>query len=279
MKIRLFFTYLLSGAALLLGTANAHGQQTSQTETAFGDGEKLTFVISYRAAMVPNTEVAEVVFRTSSTDFEGTPAYHIHASATVYPFYKWFYDLHDTYESWISKDGLRPLRHSFRVREGKHRANADFRYDWNNNTVTTQYRNLRKEQGRTTTMPLTNHSYDAIALFFNLRNDNIENYTAGANRTLEIVLDDTIRKVNYKYLGKEANKNIRGLGRFNTLKFSCQLATSDGESFEDGSEFFLWISDDKNKIPLYIESPIKVGSIRGRLSKYEGLSHPLDSKR
>lgn len=264
-------------AALLL-PAGVRGQQTADKTTAFGDGEKLTFVISYRAAMFPNTEAAEVVFKTSASTVGGVPAYHIHASAKVYPFYKWFFDLHDTYESWISQETLRPLKFSFRLREGKHRANCDYKYDWANKTVTTSYRNLRKDKGETHTMALTNHSYDALALFFNLRNDDIEQYVAGKERKLELVLEDTIRKVSYKYLGREANKNIKGLGRFNTLKFSCQLATSSGESFEDGSEFFLWISDDKNKIPLYIESPIKVGSIRGRLDKYEGLKHPLDSK-
>ncbi|MDR2886110.1 MAG: DUF3108 domain-containing protein, partial [Rikenellaceae bacterium] len=44
------------------------------------------------------------------------------------------------------------------------------------------------------------------------------------------------------------------------------------------AEFFIWISDDQNKIPLYIESPIRVGSIRARMKKFDGLKYPLDSK-
>ena len=80
----------------------------------------------------------------------------------------------------------------------------------------------------------------------------------------------------YFHEGREVKK-IKNLGRFNTLKFRCKIATSDGYAFQDGTEFEVWISDDRNKIPLYIKSPIKVGSVQAYLSSYEGLRYPLDS--
>ena len=75
-----------------------------------------------------------------------------------------------------------------------------------------------------------------------------------------------------------ASRNIKGVGKFRTLKFVCELATSSGESFKDGSEFYLWISDDLNKIPLYLESPIRIGSVRVRLLDASNLKYPLTSK-
>ena len=126
-------------------------------------------------------------------------------------------------------------------------------------------------------MALSDKSFDGVSLFYNLRCEETESFVPNKPQTLSLVLEDTIRTIRYKFLGKET-KNFKKLGKFRTLKFSCQLATSNGESFEDGSEFFLWISDDENKIPLYIESPIRVGSIRARLATYENLKYPLDSK-
>ena len=35
----------------------------------------------------------------------------------------------------------------------------------------------------------------------------------------------------------------------------------------------IWVSDDKNKVPLLIESPISVGSIKAVLKSYSGLRH------
>ncbi|MDE7005558.1 MAG: DUF3108 domain-containing protein, partial [Alistipes sp.] len=50
-----------------------------------------------------------------------------------------------------------------------------------------------------------------------------------------------------------------------------------GYSFTDGTVFTIWISDDENKIPLYIESPVRVGSINAYISGYKNLKYPLES--
>ena len=140
------------------------------------------------------------------------------------------------------------------------------------------FRNHKNENSNHKQLKLIDGSYDALALFFNLRGSDLsELEKAGGAGTMNLVLEDTIRVIRYKLLGRE-NKNVRGTGKFRTLKFRCQMATSTGESFEDGNEFTLWITDDRNRIPVYVESPIRVGSIRARLLKYENLKYPLDSK-
>ena len=125
-------------------------------------------------------------------------------------------------------------------------------------------------------MALTAESMDPIALFFNLRSAQAENFRVGEPATLQMVLQDTIRHLHYRYLGRE-NKKIRNMGRFRTLKFECQLGTTEGYSFTDGTIFTIWISDDDNKIPLYIESPVKIGSINAYISGYKGLKYPVSS--
>ena len=67
------------------------------------------------------------------------------------------------------------------------------------------------------------------------------------------------------------------MGKFKTLKFECQLGTTEGFSFTDGTVFTLWISDDENKIPLYIESPVRVGSITPIFRATKGLNTPMTS--
>ncbi len=270
MKAMFFMIFLLVSGFISFSEAQPR-------ETAFADGEKLTYVVSYKAALIPNTEVAEVVFKTSRARVEGVPTYRIYANAKTFAFFKWFFTLDDTYETWLDVETLRPVKFANDIRENKYRYYSSYQYDWDKMVVNTTYRKLRWPADRYKTMPLSPVSFDALALFYNLRSTDASTFQPGVGRTLEMVLDDTIRRIEYKFLGRETRK-IAGLGTFRTLKFSCQLATSSGESFEDGSEFFLWISDDENKIPLYIESPIRVGSIRGKLERYEGLKYKLSSK-
>ena len=118
---------------------------------------------------------------------------------------------------------------------------------------------------------------DAISLFYNLRAASAEDFEAGEPRVLQMVLEDTIRHLRYRYLGRE-QKKIRNMGKFRTLKFDCQLGTSEGFSFTDGTVFTIWISDDENKIPLYMESPVRIGSICAYISDYKGLKYPMKSR-
>ncbi len=126
-------------------------------------------------------------------------------------------------------------------------------------------------------MDLTPESMDAISLFFTLRSAQAEDFKEGVPAQLRMVLQDTIRHIHYRYLGREVKK-IRNMGRFRTLRFECELGSSEGFSFTDGTIFTIWISDDRNKIPLYIESPVRIGSIQAYISGYKGLKYPLESK-
>ncbi len=47
--------------------------------------------------------------------------------------------------------------------------------------------------------------------------------------------------------------------------------------FEGGEKMTVWVSDDDNHIPLRIESPISVGSIKVDMMGYRNLRHPLTS--
>lgn len=262
---------------LLILIATAANAEKPQRELAFGAGEQLTYAVSYKVGFI-TTDVAEVKFTVDKAS--GTPSdlFNITAWGRVYPSYRWFFDLNDTYTTTLDATTLKPVTFRSEISEGKYRFSSRYDYDWKRKEVNTIYRNHKRTQDKSKTMPLGPEAYDGLALFYNLRNGNMGDYKENSYKVLNLVLEDTIRSIRFTFLGRE-RKQIKGLGKCNTLKFSCQLATSTGEAFPDGSEFFVWISDDRNKIPLYIESPIRVGSIRGRLIGYELLKYPFESRK
>lgn len=85
---------------------------------------------------------------------------------------------------------------------------------------------------------------DPVSLYFHLRSIDPATLQEGKTEVLEMLLEDTIRHLRYRFLGRETKK-IRSMGTFRTLKFACQIGTSEGYSFTDGTEFTVWISDDK----------------------------------
>ena len=91
-----------------------------------------------------------------------------------------------------------------------------------------------------------------------------------------MVLEDTIRPLKYRFIRRDTIK-VPHVGRFATMKFACTIGSSEEFSFTDGTEFFMWITEDENKIPVMIASPVRVGEVRVYLRRCEGLRHPLSS--
>ena len=264
-------TYLL----LVLLSVTAVSAQQSGVQPAFRNGEVLTLKVSYRAKLIPNTEVATVVMSVADTTINGHPYYCIYANARTMPSFRWFYNLDDTYRSYIDTTTFRPVLSTSQIRENGYRAWSRFEYDWDNG-VSVNTKQRRQDSPTEHRIPIEGESYDGVSLFYDLRTIDPATLVEDEDRTIALLLNDTVRYINYRYLGRE-RKKVRNVGTFRTLKFSCQLATSTGESFEDGSEFFIWISDDRNKIPVFFESPIRVGSVRAYISKFEGLRFPVES--
>lgn len=248
---------------------------SAAAQPAYRSGEVLTYKVSYRAKMIPNTEVARVRVTVADTAVEGRAAYRITGNARTLPSFRWFYNLDDTYNSYVDAESGRPFFSNSAIRENSFRSSSRFDYDWDAGVAATVKRRKQNPpvERRIT---LSDKSYDGVSLFYDLRSLDSDGFVRGEERTIALLLDDTVRHIRYKFLGRE-RKKVRGVGTFRTLKFSCQLATSTGDSFDDGTECLLWISDDRNKIPVFFESPIKVGSVRAYIESYEGLRYPVES--
>ena len=62
-------------------------------------------------------------------------------------------------------------------------------------------------------------------------------------------------------------------GEINCLKFRPYIES--GRVFSDNESLTLWVSNDKNKIPIKIEAGLRIGSIEADLEEFRGLKHPF----
>jgi hypothetical protein len=86
-------------------------------------------------------------------------------------------------------------------------------------------------------------------------------------------LDDKVNNLYIKYVGKETIKTK--FGKFRAIKLKPLLIK--GNMFEGGEKMTLWVSDDLNHIPLRVESPISVGSVKVDMMGYSNLRYPMSS--
>lgn len=254
---------------LVVGVLSASAQR-------FYPGEKLYYRAAYRAKLVPNTEAGEVSVSTTVDTLNGKEVYRVVGNGRTLPFFRWFFDMDDTYNIWVDKSSLRTLLFESDLKEDDYTFRSRYIYDWVAMKVHT-WSQKKQNAPKQKSMTLTPSSMDAVSLYFNLRSIDLKTFREGEKRYLDMVLEDTIRTLNYRYIGREKLK-VPKLGMFDTMKFACTIGSSEEFSFTDGTEFFIWISNDENKIPLMLASPVRVGEIRAYIRRYEGLRYPLSSK-
>ena len=258
---------ILTAAILLLSTFSLSAQ-------LYNAGERLDYRVAYKAKLVPNTEMATVTVQTTLDTLNGKPVYHVMGLGKIMPEYRWFFYLEDRYDIFVDTLTMRTQRFESDIREGDYTFRSYYNYDWDNKKVHT-WAQSRQRTPRTKTIELTERSMDAVSLYFNLRSIDASTIKQGEVYNLEMVLEDTVKILKYRLLGREVCR-VPQKGKFRTIKLACTLGTSEGFSFTDGSEFFIWITDDKNKFPILLESPIVVGSVRAYISDFKGLKYPLD---
>lgn len=272
---------LLSFSLLFLQVVPVSGQECvfsiDPDNTAFGDGERLTYRVTYSASII-KTDIADIEIVTSLDRIGSTDCYKIYGRGRTRPFYSIFFEMDDIYTTWLEKSTLRPLRMKSELKEGGYRYRQLFDFDWENMRVHTKGYNIKHNRTHVHDMQLTPCSYEALGLFFNMRsNKETFDMLPGQVKNLELVLEDTIRVIKLRYIGCDETKKVDGLGEFRTVKFGCQIASPTDQSFKDGTEFFIWLTDDRNRIPVHLETPIKVGRVTAVLSGWSGLQHPLES--
>jgi hypothetical protein len=201
--------------------------------------------------------------------------YHLKAFGTTYRSYDWFYTVRDYYDSYLDKSSLLPVVSIRNISEGKYRL-----YDkvvLNQNTrQATSYRGENENMTARTDHKLSGCMHDIFSILYYCRNIALNSMKKGSTFPITVLLDEKEYPLNVKYLGKQTRTVVKDMGIYKTLQFSPQII--DGRVFKEGTELKLWVSDDANKIPLLIESPLLVGSVKVVLKSYRGLRYPFAAK-
>ena len=230
--------------------------------TAFVNGEKLTFKVFYTVAGL-YVAAGEASFTNTLEQLNNKPVYHIVGDGKTYPFYDGFFKVRDRYETYIDTNTLQPYKFIRNIYEGGYK----------------KYENV--SFNKSTNIAITNDGVfkvptciqDVLSAIYYSRNIDFNKYKPGDKIPFSLFLDKEVFEMYIRYLGKETVKTK--YGKFRAIKFKPLLIK--GTIFEGGEKMTVWVSDDANKIPVRIESPISVGSIKVDMISYNNLRYPLSS--
>jgi hypothetical protein len=270
-KFVFFALFLLLFSASTSVAQELCTRNIDETDLAFNNNEILTYAASYSWGPI-FLDVGEVSLKVNKTKVYPTE-FHMIAEAKTYKFYDAFFKVRDFYESKFTVPNIRSLYFHRNINEGNYSIKNTYNFDWTNNKIDAIIEK-RQQPPRTFEMKLEDCTLDVITYFYYLRNLDFSDAYPDKVYTLSIVLDDDIYNIKCRFLGKEQKKIKVVKDKVNCLKFAVEVIA--GSVFKGDEKIILWISDDKNHVPLELESPIIVGKVKGRLMRYENLKYPLN---
>ncbi|MDR1226723.1 MAG: DUF3108 domain-containing protein [Prevotellaceae bacterium] len=267
---------ILQVIILLLFCAAAHAQCLLANKvgqpSVFQNGEKVSYTLSYTWGAWVN--VGEVEFLTTLKDEDKKEFYHVEVRGKTFSFFDKFFKVRDYFATKVDSKTLQPFYFRRDIDEGGYRRTSYISYSWKDSVIRTSTQRLDKPRPvKLDTLPLTSCTFDVISIFYYYRNCDFSKMKEKTRYSVELAMDDAIYHITYKLHGAETVK-VKGVGKFKALKFSASLIA--GSVFTGKEQVFFWVTDDENRVPVYVEAPIKIGSIRARIKGWENLRHELN---
>lgn len=263
------FTFPVEAPAPMTTPSDQPWSSCSSTNSTFVDGEEVTYKLFYNWKFVW-VAAGEVTFRVKDLGNQ----YYISALGRTYKSYDPFFKVRDKYECYIDKETLLPTVAIRTVEEGKYRLYDKVTFDRKNDKAKS-LRGKSKEVAKVTEYPITDCIHDLLSIVYFARNIDFDNMNPGEKIPVNLFMDKETWPLSVTYRGKQEKTRIKGNGKFKTLHFSPQVIA--GEYFKEGTEMNIFVSDDQNRLPLIIESPLSVGSVKAVLKKYKGLKYEMEA--
>ena len=234
----------------------------SWEQSSFKTGEWLKFRIhygflnaSYATLHVVNDTIGD------------KPVYHVIGKGRTTGFASIFFKVDDTYESYFDKNDGKPYRFIRKIDEGGYTKDIEINFDYNQDLAVLDDKKNKKKFNFT----IQEGIQDLISGFYYLRNKyELDDLQVGKSLTVEMLYDDDgIFPFKLKYLGKEILRTK--YGKVECLKFRPYVQS--GRVFKEQESLSLWVSNDRNKIPVRIKADLMVGSIKADLDGYNGLKN------
>lgn len=252
--------------ALLIITPIAMVGQSDTANFPFHRGEYLKYRVYYdswaTAWLTAGYGIMEIDKEWALVN--GREAYHITVNGNSAGIFNMFYKVRDKFESYMDKDSLYSLKFIRRTHEGRYKRNDDVIFD---------QENLKAHSTRKV-KDITPGVQDIVSAFYHVRTWDFDTAKVNDEYFMDFFLDDSLYHTKFIFLGRETIET--DLGEFNCLKFKPQVAT--GDIFQEPYPMELWVTDDRNKIPVLINSAVYIGSVKVELVEYRGLKWKLGEK-
>ena len=234
-------------------------------DPAFQGGEWFRFRMSYSNWL----KAGNATLAVNETTIDGKDCFHVIGKGWTTGMVSWIFKVDDQYESYFDVKSGRPYKFIRKIDEGGYTKDIEIAFDHTEQTALVH--NKKKDYKKSIT--IEQNVQDMVSAYYFLRNNyNIDQVKKGESIELNMFFDEENYVFKLKFLGYETIKT--DFGKVRTVKFRPYVLA--GRVFKEEESLTLWVTADKNKIPLKIQADLAVGSLRADLDAYKGLKYPFE---
>lgn len=225
--------------------------------TAFKEGEVLTYRLHYG---IMDAGVAVLEVKPQILEVSGRKVYHIVGNGYSKGTFDWFYKVRDRYETFIDKDAMVPWLFVRRVDEGGVKFSQDYTFNHYAKKV---------DVGGGEKYDVPTGIQDMLSAFYAARNVDFTNAKEGDIFSINSFIDKELWPLKIKFVGRETIDTE--IGKYRCLRF--RPIVQKGRVFKSEEDLNIWITDDKNHVPLRAQAKILIGSVKMDITAASNLAN------
>ncbi|HMN33478.1 MAG: DUF3108 domain-containing protein [Chitinophagaceae bacterium] len=225
---------------------------------AFKRGEKLKYRIHY--GFIDAAE-ATIEISEENRKFNDRSSFHVVGLGKSKGSFDFFFKIRDRYETYIDEEAIVPWLFVRRVDEGGYRILQDYAFN----------HSISKVNANGRILDIWQNTQDMLSGFYYARTFDFTHALIGDVFSVPTIVDGEMYNLQIKFKGRELIKT--DWGKINCLKFVPVL--QKGRIFKNEEDMVVWLSDDKNHIPIRAKASILFGSLKMDLVSYSGLKNPF----
>ena len=163
-----------------------------------------------------------------------------------------------------------PIEFTRNINEGGYTIYNHIKFDQTKNKLVSN-KGKTKNDVKAKHFEYENCMHDIISVLYYMRSMDYTKLKKKQHIPVDFYMDHKHYDVNVLYNGEIKKKSIKGLGSFNVLEVSPII--TDTSLFKEDELTKVYASNDDNKVPLLIESPLTIGSVKAVLISHKGLKN------
>ncbi len=226
---------------------------------AYKSGEKLKYTLKY--GFIKGGYISLTV---KDTVWNGNKTHELELAAKTSGVVDILFKVRDRYVSYLNPLTDQPLKSVRDIREGGYTYYNEVLYNYNS----LQQDSITIQSKKSGAVKVPSNIQDIVSAFYFARRYKFnESLEPGEIIELTTYFSDEIFPLKIKYIGTETIKT--NFGRTECYVF--HPVTETGRMFKTDNDMTIWITRDKNRIPIKLKANLKVGAFTCELESYDGL--------